>query len=204
MLHFHTRLWREVRSVIVDLQDPITAVQPDEPGNRAVLRCEECERPTSRDLVAGLGDHAPMNDSDSDPVGPRCIGDGLEASADPRGESIHRLGAGNQAPVLSLEQEPADLIALRSTALESTIGLPDAQMNLAQLGDDHRLESDELCEWRGRLCGALQRADEEGGYRFVPQAITEALGLLVAVRCERWIAVATDKPEWGFWRVLGG
>ena len=126
--------------------------------------------------------------------GPDRRGDPLDRAPHPRGQRGRRLGAGDHVPAL-LGQQPDDhRVALGEGDPEAT-ALELADVHLAQVGLDDRLEPGQRRQRRRGLRRAVERADEERGHRLSREPLGEGARLRLAVGRQRRVALALDQLE---------
>ena len=120
-----------------------------------LFAAEERERPAGvGDLGHDLADHATMGHHD-DPLTGVGGDDAPERPADPLPQRVGRLGAGDDVPALLGDHPHGGGMAL-GDALAVELALPLAEVDLAQVALDDRLEAEAGGKWRGGLHGAAQ------------------------------------------------
>jgi hypothetical protein len=113
--------------------------------------------------------------------------------AHPRRERIAGFGAGDEIPPALTVYLDAEGVAVDHPSAELA-PLPFAQMHLAQVGFNQRIDPQSFDQRRGGLMRALHGGDVHRSDRFAggDQAVGGAPGLFDTHRIERWVALAVD------------
>ena len=166
----------EVGGVVEPPDDPASA-DVHQLADRGVVG-EEGERAVRAGRNGhGLGDDTAVGDHDDPAIGP--IGDDRRQGAQDAGaERVVRLGVGDDVPPVRGVHLQRRLVTVADVLAEQA-ALPGAEVHLAEVLDDDRLDPEAIGERPRGLAGAPQRADEDRVDRGGAEPVGEALGLFV-------------------------
>src|SRR4051794_6162873 len=185
---------REVGRVVERAQQPRPSGDDHQPGERAVVRVDERERPAVRRLPAGFADDAAVHHGRHADVRARRGDHRLDPRAYAPAEALHVLRARDDVPALLGDGAERDRVALRHPDPELP-ALPLAERDFAQVVHDHGPEVAALDQRRGGHSGSPQRRHEQRRGRIRGQPLRDRERLRLSVGGQRRVAVAVEHGE---------
>jgi hypothetical protein len=140
-----------------------------------------------------LGDRRTVCDEDDSLVG-MALRDSIDSREQPSVERLERLGAGYEVPALLADHPDCIRLPVRQLLAEDP-ALPLAEVELAEVRLDGRLDAQPGGQWGRRLGGPTQRRDVDRIDRLGRKARAEEVSLDLALLGEWWIGMTIEGLE---------